>query len=236
MLRIVGDLVVSASTETAHPDRTVARSVHRTRGTDCPTTVESMGVDKSSLRRGLLNARRALPGDERAAASTRIEHHLLATPELARARTVAGYAGVGSEPHTLPLLTKLRERGVRVLLPVLGPDFELDWAQFSGAATLVRAARGLLEPDGPRLGPEAVRSAEVLLCPGLAAGRDGMRLGRGGGSFDRVLSRLDDHGADDAGTWACVLLFDGELLHGVPVEEHDRPVHAAATPAGITRF
>lgn len=196
-----------------------------------------MGLDKDSLRERLLAARRARSSDERALAGAEIERYLLDTPELSSARVVAGYVGVGSEPHTLPLLTKLRERDVRVLLPVLLPDNELDWAEFSGAATLVRAGRGLLEPDGPRLGFEAMRAADVLLCPGLAVGRDGIRLGRGGGSFDRVLSRLAGDGdAGNAGTWACVVLFDNELLDGVPAEAHDQPVDAAATPAGITRF
>jgi 5-formyltetrahydrofolate cyclo-ligase len=38
------------------------------------------------------------------------------------------------------------------------------------------------------------------------------------------------------GTFTCVLLYDGEVGIDVPVEPHDRPVTAAASPSGIVRF
>jgi 5-formyltetrahydrofolate cyclo-ligase len=90
--------------------------------------------------------------------------------------------------------------------------------------------RGTLEPGAPGLGPEALSTADVVLAPGLAADRTGMRLGRGGGSYDRALARVP------VGTFVCLLLFDGEILDAVPAAEHDRRVTAAVTPSGITRF
>ena len=70
----------------------------------------------------------------------------------------------------------------------------------------------------------------MVLVPGLAVSRDGMRLGRGGGSYDRALARVP------AGTFTCILLHDGEVGRDVPVAPHDRGVVAAATPVGVTRF
>jgi 5-formyltetrahydrofolate cyclo-ligase len=191
-------------------------------------------VGKAELRSTLLSARRARSADESDLAGARIGSALLAAPEVARARVVAGYVGVGAEPPTLTLLASLRERGATVLLPVLEHDDDLDWAEFAGAGQLAEVGRGLLEPTGPRLGPDAILTAEVVLCPGLAAGRDGLRLGRGGGSYDRVLARLARSPFTQA--WTCVLLFDGEMLDAVPAENHDQPVDAAATPAGLVRF
>lgn len=154
-------------------------------------------------------------------------------PELAEARTVAAYVSVGREPGTRPLLDALHARGVRVLLPVLLADNDLDWAAYEGGHSLVPAARGLLEPDGPRLGPDAVLDADVVLLPGLAVDGRGMRLGRGGGSYDRVLARLAAAGAHPA---LVVLLYDNEVVAQVPVEPHDHPVDAVVTPAGARRF
>jgi 5-formyltetrahydrofolate cyclo-ligase len=90
--------------------------------------------------------------------------------------------------------------------------------------------RGLLEPVAPRLGPAAVATADVVLTPGLAVDRTGMRLGRGGGSYDRALGRVP------VGTFTCTLLHDGELVERVPAAPHDRRVAAAVTPSGISRF
>ena len=120
------------------------------------------------------------------------------------ALTVAAYVSIGYEPSTHELLDRLHAAGVRVLLPVLLPDNDLDWAAYEGAAHLLPAARGLLEPDGPRLGPEAVTGADVVLLPGLAVDGRGLRLGRGGGSYDRVLARLERAGARSGAGGAAV--------------------------------
>ena len=185
---------------------------------------------KLALRDQLLTSRRRLPLTEVASAARAIRDHLLGTPEVRRAATVAAYVSVGPEPGTGLLLEALLGAGKRVLLPVLLPDDDLDWAAYAGSSALAPAPRGLLEPLGPRLGTEAVATADVVLVPGLAVSEEGMRLGRGGGSYDRALARVP------AGTFTCVLLHDGETGQPVPAEPHDRRVAAAATPSGITRF
>ncbi|MEQ4610018.1 5-formyltetrahydrofolate cyclo-ligase [Streptomyces bacillaris] len=189
--------------------------------------------EKASLRRELLAARALLSTEDVTAAATALASRALALPELADARTVAAYVSVGREPGTRALLDALRERGVRVLLPVLLADNDLDWAVYGGAEHLLPAGRGLLEPDGDRLGPAAVVEADAVLLPGLAVDGAGMRLGRGGGSYDRVLARLSAAGADPA---LIVLLYADEVVARVPVEPHDHPVDAVVTPAGARRF
>ncbi|WP_323379357.1 5-formyltetrahydrofolate cyclo-ligase [Streptomyces durbertensis] len=188
---------------------------------------------KRGLRAELLEVRARLTADDVEASARRIAVHAAGLGELARARTVAAYVSVGREPGTRALLETLRERGTRVLLPVLLPDNDLDWAPYEGPERLVRAGRGLLEPAAAPLGPEAVAEAEAVLLPGLAVDRRGLRLGRGGGSYDRVLARLEAAGGTAP---LVVLLYDTEVLEEVPAEPHDRPVRAAVTPSGVHRF
>ncbi|MFD7968159.1 5-formyltetrahydrofolate cyclo-ligase [Streptomyces clavifer] len=188
---------------------------------------------KALLRRELLAARRLLTSEDVRDAAAVLSTAASDLPELAAARTVAAYVSVGREPGTHVLLDALRARGVRVLLPVLLPDNDLDWAAYEGPEHLAPAGRGLLEPVGVRLGPEAVVAADVVLLPGLAVDRRGMRLGRGGGSYDRVLARLAAAGAHPA---LVVLLYDDEVVAQVPEEPHDHPVDAAVTPAGARHF
>ncbi|RST11048.1 5-formyltetrahydrofolate cyclo-ligase [Streptomyces sp. WAC05374] len=189
--------------------------------------------EKAVLRRQLLAARALLSKEDVQNAAAVLAEGALNLPELRRARTVAAYVSVGSEPGTRALLDALRERGVRVLLPVLLEDNDLDWAAYEGAERLVRARRGLLEPAGPRLGPEAVLEAGTVLLPGLAVDARGMRLGRGGGSYDRVLARIARGGHDPA---LVVLLYANEVVERVPEEPHDHPVHAVVTPEVTLRF
>lgn len=189
----------------------------------------SLGT-KPELRAALLAGRSARPAAARAAAADALAGVVCAAPEVRAAHTVAAYVGIGTEPGTLPLLDRLRSAGVRVLLPVLCPDLDLDWAGYAGAGALAVAARGLREPEGPRLGREAVREADVVVVPALAVDHRGVRLGRGGGSYDRVLARVPP------GRPVVALLYAGEVLVRLPADPHDRPVNAAATPEGWLRL
>jgi len=191
---------------------------------------EGLWGAKTALRDQLLTARRRRSLLERSEVAREIALRLTAAPEVRRAATVAAYVAVGAEPGTAPLLHALLAAGKRVVLPVLLPDGDLNWATYAGDQGLVPAARGLLEPVGARLGIDAIATADVVLVPGLAVSSTGERLGRGGGSYDRALGRVP------VGTFTCVLLHDEEVGIDVPVEPHDRPVTAAAHPSGISRF
>ncbi|MFE9925786.1 5-formyltetrahydrofolate cyclo-ligase [Streptomyces sp. NPDC005774] len=193
---------------------------------------------KRALRQEILLARGKLTADDVRDSATALAGRALGLPELSHARTVAAYVSVGSEPGTSALLDALRARGVRALLPALLPDNDLDWGPYTGGESLTRVRHGggrmtLLEPSGERLGPDAVTGADVVLLPGLAVDARGMRLGRGGGSYDRVLARLERADAHPA---LVVLLYDTEVVERVPEEPHDRPVHAVVTPSGVRRF
>jgi 5-formyltetrahydrofolate cyclo-ligase len=159
---------------------------------DLATDAEKSPQNKIALRTRILTARRSLSDAELAAAATKIQNQLLSFVRVSKPAVVAAYVPVGREPGgaDLPeLLAGALPPGGRLLLPVLMPDNDLDWALFGGS--LAAAPRGLREPDGPRLGPGAVRDADLVLVPALAVGPTGVRMGRGGGSYDRVLERID---------------------------------------------
>lgn len=161
---------------------------------------------KTALRSRLLATRAGLPAAERAAGD---RARSVALAELVSGARVAAYASLGTEPRTLDLLRPGH------LLPVLRPDRDLDW----------QAYEGRLPPDGPLLGLDAVAACDVVLVPALAVDRRGVRLGRGGGSYDRALGRSRG--------LLVALVHAGELLEEVPAEPHDVRVHAAATPSGL---
>lgn len=166
-------------------------------------------------------------------AGAAITQNLLILAENSTARTITSYVSFGSEPPTLEANDALRAAGVRVLVPLVLDDLDLDWCWYEGADALADGARGgrgvkgLREATGEALGVDAIESAELVVVPALAVGRDGTRMGRGGGSYDRALSRVAP------GTPVVALLYDGELLDTVPAEPHDRRVSAVVLPTGV---
>ena len=189
-----------------------------------------MSAAKLALRDQLVTARGRVPLPVLSDHARAVAEHLMAAPELRRAATVAAYVSVGREPGTGPLLAGLAEAGKRVILPLLQPDDDLDWAVYRGPDSLVRARRGLLEPVGTPLGPYAIGTADCVIVPGLAVDRTGLRLGRGGGSYDRALGRVP------VGTFTCVVLHASEVRDEVPADPHDRQVTAVVTEDGVLRF
>jgi 5-formyltetrahydrofolate cyclo-ligase len=186
---------------------------------------------KAALRRQLAAARARLTDAERAAAGHAVREAVLALPETQMAGTAAAYYSVGTEPDTRGLVYALWKRGSYVLLPVLLPGGDLDWASYEGPDSLVPGPRGTLQPAEPPRGTAAVASADLVIVPALAVDRRGIRLGRGGGSYDRALARVGGPVPTVA------LLYDGELLDEVPSGPHDLPVRMIARPReGITRL
>lgn len=173
---------------------------------------------KSGRRAEALRRRRALSPERQTAAALTLAEAVTAALRPGDG-PVAAYASFGTEPATGPLRTALRGR-VDVLLPVLRPDGDLDWAIDDGR--LVTGPAGLPEPAGPRLGTQAVARCTLLVVPALEVDRSGTRLGRGGGSYDRALAR--------ARGWVVAALHAGELVPALPREPHDRPVHAVVVP------
>jgi 5-formyltetrahydrofolate cyclo-ligase len=181
---------------------------------------------KAELRRGLRARRAERSAEERA----RLGNALAAHAGALGPGPVAAFVGIRGEPSTLPLLAALQARGVRVLLPLLLADLDLEWADYDGDSdALAEGARGILHPAGPSLGLGGIAAAKLVLAPALAVDAAGHRLGQGGGSYDRALARTEAP--------VLAVVFDDELITEVPTEPHDQPVSGVLTPvAGVRRF
>ena len=188
---------------------------------------------KADLRAELLAARRAVPETVRLAEAERLCEHLPAV--VGGADTVCAYVPVGAEPGSMRFLDLLGEIAAEVLLPVAqtGPDgghLPLRWGRYR-PGHLVPARRGLREPPPPWLPAEAIAGADVVLVPALAVDRCGVRLGRGGGFYDRSLRLCPP------GVRLVAVVRDDEVLDELPQEPHDVLMTHALTPvAGLVRL
>ncbi len=194
--------------------------------------MSDIGEDKGALRAETMAARARMSEDERAAAARQVRDGVLTLPEAEMAGTVAAYVSIGTEPGTHGLLFAMWKRGTYVIVPRLLPGGDLDWASYEGPDSLREGRFGLLEPTEAPRGVDAVRGADLVIVPALAVHRTtGVRLGRGGGSYDRVLARLDP------GILTIAPVYDSEVVETLSAEPHDRPVRAVVTPSrGVTRL
>ena len=183
---------------------------------------------KTMLRKAVRLRRNARPTAQRAADDEARFDRLQGLLTQLRPRRLVAYLSTGTEPDSLRLVSWAVARGVRVLLPVLTDGAgswrpEPAWAVYDGPDRLRDGRSGILEPTGPVLANDPLAAADLLIVPGLAADRDGNRLGRGGGWYDRAR-----RGHADLPTW--LLLNDDEVLGVVPTDSWDLPVNGLVTP------
>ncbi len=111
-----------------------------------------------------------------------------------------------------------------VALPRLEDDGTISWRSDEG--DLERNDLGFDQPEDhvPWVEPF---DFDVLLVPGRLFDRHGVRLGRGGGHYDRLLPRLRP-GAAIVG-----VTVDSRVVPRLPAEPHDRPMTHLATESGV---
>lgn len=204
-------------------------------------TPETPAAAKARLRTQVRGRRRERDAAERARLSQAAVEHLWAwlAPQIAARAAAGGEVTVATvlpmptEPDTAGLRERLHAIGARVLVPVTAEGRRMDWAVWTPEVATARSAHAPVdEPVGPRLPTSVLENAVALVMPGLAVDASGMRLGQGGGYYDRALAGLP------ARLPRVVLLFPDEVLPAgaVPTEPTDRPVHGAVTADGLVWF
>jgi 5-formyltetrahydrofolate cyclo-ligase len=92
---------------------------------------------------------------------------------------------------------------------------------------LVPGVFGILEPRGSEVvEPGAI---DFVLVPARGFDRQGNRLGRGGGYYDRYMSHPDFHAI------RCGIAFAAQVLDAIPHDAHDLPVEVLVTEEGVLR-
>ena len=124
---------------------------------------------------------------------------LFSLPQWQRAGAVLAFAAMPDEPDTAEILRRALADGKRLLLPRVRSKTEMDWVEIPALCLLRPGAFGIQEPpaDLPTADP-AEYAAALALDPCTAASRDGVRLGRGGGYYDRFLAHYKGSGCCSA--------------------------------------
>ena len=167
---------------------------------------------KKQLRGELLRLRRETPRQQKQAIDRQICQHVINSPEYRQAQTIFAYWSTDEEIDTHAILADARQRSKRVCVPKCLKGHRMIARQICSEADLTEQTFGIPEPGEqcPEIAPEEI---DLCLVPALACDASGIRLGYGGGFYDRFLPQ----------TAACrmVLCAQERFLQQVPAEQHD---------------
>jgi len=190
-------------------------------------------VEKKAVRTKIRAARQQMAEEQREDHGKQLAATVLGylTSSTGIVRKVAAYCSSPGEPDTSILLDALVTEGIEVYLPICEPDFALSWAAYTpGIEFLPSKLAPVLEPVGPRFGNEIFDDINTVIIPALAIDAQGLRLGQGGGYYDRFLPLIDDSPVRVA-----AVVYDEEFVSegSFPVAEHDQPVDLVFTPTQV---
>jgi len=150
------------------------------------------------------------------------------TAGLPASAVITGYWPTDDEFDVCPLLLRLGADGHQIALPVVvAPGLPLIFRQWRRGDRLEAGFMGICAPlpGAPELDPD------LVLVPFLEADRRGLRLGYGGGYYDRTLTRLRHLGQ----VVAIGVGFAGQIVDEVPHDDLDARLDAVLTEDGLTK-
>ena len=149
--------------------------------------------------------------------SATLAEKLFLLPEWKKAQTILLYAPLIDEPDLLKILEEKKSR--RFLFPCIQNE-QLLLHEWKPHFRWIPNCYGIQEPD-PKTWPLVpVEEVDLMLVPGMAFDRNGGRLGRGRGFFDRLLSQPECRARKIGIAWSW------QLVEQVPREHFDVPMDA----------
>lgn len=178
---------------------------------------------KAVLRKQLREHVAVMLSAERDRAAAQVFYRIKEHPEWRAAKTVMLFVPLADEINILPLVNEALHHHKTLVLPRFNPAKECYEPAIVGnlAGELTTGCHGVSEPtsDCP-LCP--VNRLDVTVVPGLGFDREGRRLGRGKGFYDRLLA--------DVSGWLWGVGHDVQLVDELPIEPHDVVMNCIVTP------
>lgn len=194
-------------------------------------TQEEFDAKKQALRERMKVIRDSIPDDRRTAENEAITKMIVGTELYEQAGSILTYVSFGSEVDTRALIEKALHDGKRVYVPKVFPKtHSMDFFLCEDLADLKRNEMGILEPEAdpanlyPYTAHVSLDSAAdcVILVPGLAFDAKLGRIGRGGGYYDRFLSKFRKK-------MAIGMAFTEQIVDEVPMGLDDETMDLVVT-------
>lgn len=172
-------------------------------------------MDKQALRKQIRDQKRAMTEEQIVSKSEKLGELFLASEAYRQAKTIYGYLPYNQEVRTVAMLEQAIADGKRVAVPKCYGD-EMRFIYLDDLSKVEKGYCGIPEPVED--GPVAEDKTALVLMPGLAFTKEGLRMGYGGGFYDKFLASEPEHPT-------LALCYDFQMVEHIPTEEYDIPVN-----------
>ena len=187
-------------------------------------------MDKAQLRKELQRSLLAVQPEQVDRKSSLACERLVATEQFQNASTVMLFLSLPHEVDTSEAILAAWQLGKSVAVP------KVSWEQRHMIAVQITsldtdfetAASGLRNPTAGA--PVPFEDIDLVVTPGLGFDKNGNRLGRGGGYYDRFFAH------ERLKACKCGFAFAEQLIDSVPVTDRDQPMDMLITDAEILHF
>ncbi|BAU29884.1 5-formyltetrahydrofolate cyclo-ligase [Aneurinibacillus soli] len=187
--------------------------------------------EKKRLRHDMLAKRATMEAEERQMKSDAVVRHLLAMPEIQEAERIFTFLSFGDEVNLDTFVDACVESGKQIYIPKTDPTSkQMTLYRFKDWGDLVSGPYGIREPGVTRAGAWCWQGEEfhAIIVPGVAFTPSGLRMGYGGGYYDRFLAALSKK------PLLAAVCFDVQMVDSLPFEPHDSRVDRIITEQGVT--
>lgn len=176
---------------------------------------------KKKLREKIRAQIRAFSPEEKARSDARIFRAVLSLSLYQRAKVIFVYVSLDWEIDTHALIKDALSGGKTVAVPKCLPGGRMEVYRLDDFHRLKAQTLGILEPEegADKIAEERL---ELALIPCLSCTKDGIRLGQGGGYYDRFL-------AGKKRLFKLALCRESLLSKNLPCEAHDIRMDAVLT-------
>jgi 5-formyltetrahydrofolate cyclo-ligase len=177
-------------------------------------------MSKQQLRAQFREMDRNRPADEVQSASRAIYEKLVAMEIFQKAQCVAAFLSLPGEVQTDDIIHACWEQGSTVCVPYYILEKKFYGMSLLDPAGPIKTHRyNVREPENPK--PIDMSQIDLILIPAMAFDVHGVRLGHGGGHYDRLLLNIKGYRLG--------LAFQEQIVDSLPGEPHDENVNAILT-------
>ena len=185
------------------------------------------------MRASLRAKRRAVTPEQRAKAARQVARNVDRVFRLRPGLRIGLYASFREELDTAPLIRLARARGCRIFVPRIDArTISMKFVEALAGAREITNRLGIVEPHGTL--PIKARWLDLVLLPLVGFDAQGMRLGMGGGYYDRTFAYRNRHTAW-RGPRLVGVAYSFQQVPSIASAAHDVRLDAVVTEAGVIR-